>query len=482
MDPPLVTSDDNAGTPLLSAGPQVIGDDEDHEHESSQMMALLMKRPEIEPTDFLLVEEEKPLAPEFSLLTVAAGTLTLLQCGLVWGSYLSDSWSDTHLLTSIDWQRKYLPFLNDYTDAVIQQIDLGSILSILRASKEYVLLAVVAVTAVGIPCISIISNPMRVTKQYYKTYGGASCRDLALRFSFFVIHLLLLLDLATSITIEWTDTAFRIQNCMRKSMFSYIVGMTAAVGVVSVLRFGSMRAREISSQQEQRQYSRIPPASAFRHSWPVAESYTDEVNDVINGVSDPLESRQRQESSWYSCFTWQLGLATIVLWLPCFSLPLLRISYHGLAAEFMSDTQVDVYLWQLPQLLWHPCNDNKWMVMITEVLVVLQTLILPLAVVLVGMAVLKRKTLLLRKWLVCLHPMVNSVTFAAAVLLVAPSLESMTTYLLNEDSSGFCEKFNGTTGEPCLTTSGTSLPGAWFFLIHSVMLELFCILVTGAKD
>jgi len=465
MDPPLVVSDDDAGTPLLLSGPMV-----DEENESSQMMALLMQRPEIEPSSGTEALRTQQQQPEFSLVTVAAATLALLSSGLVWGSYLSDSWSDTHLLTSIGWQEKYLPFLDDYTDAIIQTVDLGSIVSILRASKEFVLLAVVAITAVGIPCLSIIINPMAVTKQYYKTYMGASYWDLVLRFSLVIIHLLVILDLATGVTLELTDTAFRVQNCMRGSMLCYLLGMTAAIGVVSVLRYGQVEAKQPQT------LTRIPPAAAFRHPWPniVVEAYDDDESEA---------SSASQGSKWYLCFTWQLGLAAGVLFLPSFSLPLLRISYKGLAAEFIYTTSREIYLWQLPQLLWRPCKDNEWMVVVCELILIFQAVVIPLVGLLCGLVMLRASPLSkqdCRRWLSCLHPAMNGITFALTVVLFAPGLESMTSYLLNEDSSGFCEKFDRTLGEPCLTVSGSSLPGAWFFMLQSVLLEVFCVMALSS--
>lgn len=463
-DPPLLPSDDDAGTPLLSSGPM-----SEEDNESSQMMALLMKRPEIEPSPafpLLLTPEH----PTFSLVTVLAGTLTLLQCGLVWGSYLSDSWSDTHLLTSVGWQKKYLPFLDDYTDVIIQSVDLGSILSILRASKEYLLLAVVAVTAVAIPCISIITNPMAVTKQYYRTYMGPSHLDLMIRLSFVIIYLLVLLDLATGVTLEWTDTALRVQNCMRGSMLCYLLGMMAAIGVVAVLRYSHQAARTTSLTT---QLTRIPPAAAFQHPWPYA--YVDDDDDI-------LDTSMRQGRSWYSCCTWQLGLATAALLLPALSLPLMSISYQGMAAEFIYDTDREIYLWQLPILLWHSCNGNRWMVILCEGILVLQTVILPLVCLMFGLAS-SRATVpsRYRKWLSCIHPFMNSITLAITIVLFVPGLESMTFYMLDQDSSGLCEKFNNTLGEPCLTISGSLLPGSWLLLLQSVLLEVFCAVILSTS-
>lgn len=472
-------SDDDAV--FLSSGPVHI---EDEDNESSQMMALLMQRPEIEPTPLLLQQQAQQEQPEFSIVTVVSATLVLLQCGLVWGSYLSDSWCDTHLLTSIDWQRKYLPFLND---TIIHSLDIGTILSILRASQEYVLLAIVALTAVGIPCISIAYNSMAVTKYYYNnstlTTGTASSpRDLVIRFSFLIIYLLVLLDLATGyITLEWTYTAFRIQNCIRGSMLCYLVGMTAAVGVVVVLRFGQTTTRQSTPT------TRIPPAAAFRYPWPVVESYNDD--DMMNIYEEAVVAAARRENSWYSCVTWQLGLATAVLLLPSLSLPLLRITYQGLAAEFMQNVEHDIYLWQLPLLLWHPCEDNKWMVVVSEGVLILQTAIIPLVALACGLMSLKQasisKSCHYRKYLLYLHPMVNGITLALTVVLFVPGLETITHYLLNDDnhddrSEGFCEKFDETVGEPCLAVDGIILPGAWFFLVQSVLLEVFCFLTLSS--
>jgi hypothetical protein len=465
-DPPLLPSDDDAGTPLLSSGPV-----SEEENESSQMMALLMKRPEIEPSldvTLLLSLDE----PRFSLAVVVAATLCLLQCVMIWTSYLSDSWSDTHLLTSIGWQKEYLPFLDNYTDKIIRAIDLGSIFSILRASQDYPLLAIVSVTAVVIPCISIITNPMAVTKKYYSTYTGASHWDLGMRFSFVVIYVLVLLDLSTSVTLEWTDTAIRIHNCVRGSMLCYVLGSLSAIGVVVALRY-SHETTAVRATATPQLITRIPPAAAFQHPWPdfVAETYIDDDHDIP-------ETSVRQTRSWYSCFTWQFGIAIGMLLLPSLALPFMEISYTGLAAEFIYDTERKIYLWQLPSLLWNPCDDNKWMVALCEGILVLQTFVLPLLCLTCGLVANRAKSpSRYRKWLSCILPFANSITLASTVVLFVPGLENMTSYLLNEDSSGLCDKVNNTLGEQCLSISGELLPGSWFYLLFSVLLEVFCFLV-----
>lgn len=237
-----------------------------------------------------------------------------------------------------------------------------------------------------------------------------------------------------------------------------------------------------TKQGEQRRVvalQRIPPAEAFRHAWPgvfVVETYDDDI---------PEPNRVREEGSWHLCFTWQLGLATGVLLLPSFSLPILQLSYQGLAAEFMTTTQREVCLWQLPRLLWHPCTDNKWMVVLCQVILILQIVVLPLVGLLCGLASLRSSSLqkyVYRKCLSCIHPMMNGLTFACTVILFAPGLESITRYLFNEDSSGLCDKFNNTLGEPCLTVSGSTLPGAWFFLAQSLLLEVFCAMVLSLNS
>jgi hypothetical protein len=450
MDSPLLASDDDAGTPLLSSGPVI-------EEEESQL-ALLMRRPSQVPLDDAPSQELPPQQRlELSLITILAGSLTLLQCGLLWGSFLSNSWTETHLRASVDWLDRF----PTHTDTILQTLDLGSLLSILRASHEYALLVMVIVTAVVIPCLGIIANPMAIAN-HYTTFQESRWFDVVWRFSFFIIWILVLLDLCTSfVVLEWTDTLLEVYNCMKSGMLSYLLGMTAAVLVVVSLRYDGQRQKQESSRQLIQ--ARIPPAAAFRYPWPSSEE-SDENAQVT--------SRDRRYRKMNICFIQQLGMTAAVLLIPSFSLPLMHVHYSGLAAEFMSETSQELFLFTLPWLLWHRDAKyaNKGVLVICGTILILQACVIPLIALSFGLA--RRGQC--QTWLCSLYPMMNGLTLALTIILFTPALDSI--FKLLFDSSSLCEKFDNAVGEPCLSVSGTVLAGTWSFLAHSILLDVFVAL------
>jgi hypothetical protein len=53
--------------------------------------------------------------------------------------------------------------------------------------------------------------------------------------------------------------------------------------------------------------------------------------------------------------------------------------------------------------------------------------------------------------------------------------------LLDEETSGFCKRFEDITDETCLTMNGRPALGLWFLLAQSVALEAFVILTISWK-
>ena len=474
MDTPLLASDEDGATPLLASGPDL--------EQNESRLAQLMRRPSHPMMDSLSIQETSPSRPpsppEVSIVTIVAGTLAMVQCGLVWGSFLSDSWSDTFLRASIGWQQKYLPFLDDYTDTIIQTTDLASILSILRTSKQYVMLIVVAVTSVLIPCVAMISNPMAILQHYYTGVTAATTSfELFMRSSYIIVYFLIFLDLSTSfITLEWTDTVLTIHNRMHSGVFFYLLGITASLGVVVVLRHSKEQSRQGVST------TRLPPpAEAFRYSWPSSDVDHDEMIGIMrtrgNDDNDTLSEQQQQPHSLQgSCWIWQTGLIASVLLLPAFVLPLLSISYQGVAAQFMPASHQTLYIWQVPWLLWQYSSTNKVLLAICGLVLVLQAMIIPLAALACGLILWlhPQKSRQSSKWLYCLHPFMNGMALAVTIVLFAPTLQPFANTILNQTSSGLCDKFEENNVD-CLTLVGRILPGTWCFLAHSSLLEIFVI-------
>jgi hypothetical protein len=174
----------------------------------------------------------------------------------------------------------------------------------------------------------------------------------------------------------------------------------------------------------------------------------------------------------HTCFIQQLGITAAVLLIPSFALPLMRVHYSGLAAEFMPETSQGLFLYKFPWLLWHRDAEyaNKGLLVICGTIMILQACIIPLVALTYGLA--RRGQY--RTWLCSLYPMMNGLTLALTIILFTPALDSISKVLL--DSSSLCEKFDNAVGEPCLSISGTVLAGTWCFLAHSMLLDVFVAL------
>lgn len=243
-------------------------------------------------------------------------------------------------------------------------------------------------------------------------------------------------------------------------MFTYLLGMTAAVLAVVSLRYdGQCQKEEMSRRLLQ---ARAPPAAAFRHSRPTEDS--DE--------NAPVGFSQGRNGKMHSCFVQQFGLTAAILLIPSFSLPLMRVTYTGLAVEFMPESRQELFLFQLPWLLWHrnAQDSNKSVLVSCGAILILQACVIPLVALTCGL----RRRGRYRTWLCSLHPTMNGLTLAITSILFAPALDSISKLLF--DSSIFCEKFDNAVGEPCLVMSGVILPGAWCFLAHSILLDAFVAL------
>ena len=76
----------------------------------------------------------------------------------------------------------------------------------------------------------------------------------------------------------------------------------------------------------------------------------------------------------------------------------------------------------------------------------LQAYIIPLVALTFGLARCGQ----CRTRLYSLYPMMNGLTLALTITLVAPALDSISKFLFS--SSSLCEKFDNAVGEPCLVS------------------------------
>ena len=137
----------------------------------------------------------------------------------------------------------------------------------------------------------------------------------------------------------------------------------------------------------------------------------------------------------HTCFLQQLGMTATVLLIPSFLLPLMRVHYMGLAAEFMPKTSQEMFLYKLPWLLWHRDAEytNKGLLVIGGTVLILQACIIPLVALTFGLA----RHGQCRTWLCSLYPMMNGLTLALTITHITPALDSISKFLFS--SLSLCE-------------------------------------------
>jgi hypothetical protein len=308
--------------------------------------------------------------------------------------------------------------------------------------------------------------------------------------------------------LHWTETVVNVNNRALGGLAAYVTAMASAVGVILVLRspgkgggsFTTVGSGDFPGQRPAATI-RSPPPQAFQHPWRLVDgpsmsvleeepeprpnaqrrvpdaSSTPELVEETASVMTP--TRPTKLSFGRKVLVFQIGLLTAVMWIPSLYLPLFRISYAGLAREFMTVSSLKVFLWQIPALLWTQgvqAGTARWILLGVGFVLISVVIVLPVVATCLGISTWLGENALSyrsRSWLYCIHPALGGLVFALALIATISALHPLGNLLLDEDGTGICVKFQQVVGEPCLTLTGTLLPGAWFFLIQSIVLEMF---------
>lgn len=179
-------------------------------------------------------------------------------------------------------------------------------------------------------------------------------------------------------------------------------------------------------------------------------------------------------------WAFQLGVVSLVFWIPALYLPLFYISYTGLAREFLTTRHWSVFVWQVPRLLWtqgRAAGTAIWLLLLVGVVVLSCLLIVPLIVTCLCLTTWLTEGSVRRKschWLDCLAPVSSGgLVFGLALVTTVPALETLSEAVL--DGSTICDIVHNVVGETCLVMHGRLLSGAWFYLAQSIVLQAFCV-------
>lgn len=195
----------------------------------------------------------------------------------------------------------------------------------------------------------------------------------------------------------------------------------------------------------------------------------------------------------------QLAIVCMVLYLPSFTLPLMRWSYRGPVADATSYTPALTHqmlvLWELPIRLFRQMTASGTAVMvqlIIGVVLILTIYLIPLValVMSVGTWVVStpRSASWCRAWLYSMQPAIGTIVLAVALLWTVPGIEPWSRVVFRPKSP-LCESLGlswvgvaiddtmaGTLPRGCLEIVATFKPGAWLFLALSIALELLVTL------
>lgn len=425
------------------------------------------------------------------LATIVAGSLCLLQMGLVWTSFLSENWFETHVLLSIDWQKKYMPFLDGATDKLLRTTNLASLLSSF-SNYNQTYAALLLFVSLILPCISmILTSAWTVADHQNRTKKFRLSRiifESILRFSLLVFFSLSLLDVAaSSVELIGSKTDLIFVNRNRNGIVCYTLGICCGLGVFAVLRL--VQSEE---QPETREVSRrpVPPNHAFQFFLRGNNSLNQEqqqrplLADVEHQeVATSGSNNQNTRLSFCQrVVLFETGLLSTGLLPLALLLPLFEIEFRGLAADFMPKTSFSISYWEFPATLRQrgiAAETDPWIIHVLGATLISLAYILPFLAMVLTLTAWKSTALreICRKTLRVLQPLCCSIVLALSVIIVIPKIGPVSERFLEEHTA--CEEFELFTSDSCLSISGNLLPGLYFLVAQSLSLEIFIILTLG---
>jgi hypothetical protein len=474
---------------------------------------------------------EAPAAPPVSsvfrttVVTLAAGTLCLLQTGLVWASFLSNEWFETHVTITIGntWgKRAGMHNFEFSTDQTLQKTTLASLLSMLLGAGQDWPAMILVLTCLICPCLCMILCPSWTVEDYQEAIRPSPrrqavtspARDLLgfnprviaehflVRICFLAFFLLAILDVGTSsLALENNHSEFLVTNRTKGGVVCYCLGMSCALGVVVLLRMASHpsyqpppgtpigAASRSAGRYTQQDHPRAPPDQAFRELQRPLLTDEEDAELVESGASQAatspaLTGYESGLSYWKRIVIYEFGILATVLWIPALFLPLFQINFDGLVASFMEEVSFEVPFYQLPTVLLERSTaggTDQWALLSLGIVLLLLVYILPLVATVSAISAWRSPDHSKAAWffkaiLRSLQPCLCGFVFSLSLLLAVPTFEPLGDYLLDTQTSGFCQRFENVTDTSCLIIHGQHRLGQWFLLAQSVSLEIFVLL------
>ena len=438
-----------------------------------------------------------------SVTTLVAGTFCLLHICLVWSSFFSRAWFETHLTVSVG---AGTPF-KFTTDQVLQRTTLASLLSLLLEKGQEWPATVLVVTCLISPCLCMIlctswtcgdyQNGLKPTTSRIVSHTdllGFNPRllveQLLIRVGFLVFFLLAILDIGTSsMVMENSNSQFLLTNRSLGGLVCYVLGTSSALAVVVVLRFASQEPFEASGNRIESTSPRqelVHIGASPDHAFSELRQPLLTMEDVEGMTRLPLGESERRcgVAQWKRLLAYEFGVLSVALWLPASLLPLFRINFDGLVANFMEEKGYEISFYQIPATLLQRGNaagTPQWITLALGAVLVSLVYIVPLAATSIAVGAWRSPDHSKAAWfykgiLRYLQPCLCGVIFSAALSCAIPAFEPLVDGILDAETAGFCKQFSDMTDVMCLVVEGQPRIGHWFLLAQSISLEVFLLL------
>ena len=437
-----------------------------------------------------------------SVTTLVAATFCLLHICFVWSSFLSTAWFETHLTVSVEAGTTF----NFTTDQVLQQTTLASLLSLLLEKGQEWPATVLVMTCLISPCLCMILCTSWTCGDYQNVLKPRNSRmmphidvlgfnprllveQLMIRVGFLVFFLLAILDIgASSIAMENSNSKFLLTNRSLGGLVCYVLGTSSALVVVVVLRFASQEPYKASGNRiegtprQDPSHTVVSPDNGFSQLRQPLLALEDFEGMAHLRLGHP--ERGCGLAPWKRLLAYESGVLSVALWLPALLLPLFRMNFDGLVANFMEERAYEISFYQIPVVLLQRGNvagTPQWITLGLGAVFVSLVYIFPLMATSIAVGAWRSPDLSKAAWfykgiLRHLQPCLCGVVFSVALSCAIPAFEPLVDGILDSETAGFCKQFSDITDVMCLVVEGQPRIGHWFLLAQSVSLELFVFL------
>jgi hypothetical protein len=458
-----------------------------------------------------------------AFVTVAAGACSILHLGFVWASFVATNWSETSI--SVE-----LPFLPS-TLVPVTSTSLSTLIQSFVQTNQIGVSVLIWITSLLVPCLVMVLTPSWIVQVYSASKSSPASlmqeehwiRDilhLAVRWSFTVVYVLGFIFLSSQfVALEWTNTLVSVQNKVDVGLASFTVGISFALIAIGVLRLHSAYNRFDDSHPRisaapvvpepdrptvspTRLYADDGEATAtmrILEDDPILTSEPTQVhgNDMPRhrAAHETMPTRGRLASDaklpnfCETLLVFQLGLVAILAWIPAITLPAVQFELSGFASEFIpGNSTKSISLYQVPLVLYRgslAATTPPWIIWLMASLMLSWTVLCPILASVLSIATWMLPTdpspyparwsrSSCRTWLYAIQPAASGIVLALALFIAVHGIEPWSEIVFNSVAGK--ASFESLVGEACLTIRGSPMIGAWFYVVHACLLEVFIAL------